>query len=410
MRRCFGFAAAAAAVLMMAGHGTAAENFEWPGYMGPGMNGRTAEGVSGTNLVPVWDKQLGMGVSSVAVVGGRLYTMGNDGANTTVFCLDPATGEEIWTHVFPSPGPRNHFPGGGTPFPGGPTSTPLVDDGKVYVIGRFGQVFCLDADEGGVVWSLDYRQDFPGHEVPTWGFSASPMIDGDHLFLEPGGPGQAVVCVDKRDGSIVWKAGDDLASYSTPQIRELDGRRVLLSFHNPDFVGRDPSNGEELWRVPWQTQYGVNAANPVVSGPDTVFVSSGYRTGCAHLRVSGDSVTELWRNNNLSNQHSVSILLGGHLYGFNERDLVCVEVATGEQTWSQPRVGRGALSIAGEHLIVQEEDGWLTIAPAVPGAFNPVVRERVFTEAHSWTMPVLVNGLLYARDVQGHMRCFRIEP
>ena len=399
-----------AAGLLSAGSGAAAETHDWPGYMGPGMNGKTAEEIPGLRLSPVWDKQLGMGISSVAVVDGRLYTMGNDGANTTVYCLNPETGGEIWAHVFPSPGPRNNFPGGGTPFPGGPTSTPVVDDGHVYVIGRFGQVFCLNADTGAVVWSLDYEKDFPGYELPTWGFSASPLIAGERLYLEPGGPGQAVVCVNKADGTVLWQGGDDLASYSTPQVRELDGQGVLISFHDPDMVGRNPATGEELWRVPWETRYGVNAANPVVTGPNTIFVSSGYRTGCAHLQISGGEVTELWRNNNLSNQHSVSILHDGHLYGFDERDLVCVDVASGEQRWQQPRVGRGALSIAGDHLIVQEEDGWLTIASATPAAFTPLVRERIFTEAHSWTMPVVVNGLLYARDVRGHMRCFRLEP
>jgi len=377
---------------------------DWPNYLGPEWTGISSESPAPGSPTPIWNKCVGMGCGSFASKANVVITQGNDGKNQShVFCLNAADGKELWKFSFASHSTKNNFGGGRTPYYGGPNSTPTIDGEEVYVTDRFGQVFCLGLRDGAPKWTLDWAKELPGATLPTWSYAASPYIKGDHLFIEPGGKGQATVCLDKKTGKVLWKAGDDAAAYATPRIFELGGRPVLVSFNAFGLVGKDPANGSEFWRQRWRTNYDVNSASPVRIGKDRIFVSSGYGTGCALYQVGGGTPEEIWKNQNMHNKHTVSVLHEGALYGFDEDLLVCLDPETGKPHWKQEGFNKGALSVAGGKLVILGENGKFALADASTAGFKASFETQLFHEFHCWTQPVLSNGRIFTKDVKGNV-------
>jgi len=377
---------------------------DWPNYLGPDWNGTTSESPGSGAPKKLWEKNVGMGSGSFATKAGVVMTMGNDANGTSsVVCLKADSGDKIWEFTFGSESTKNNFKGGRTPYYGGPNSTPTIDGENVYVLGRFGQLFCLDLRSGKKKWDWDWRRKLSGTTLPQWSYAASPYVKGDHLFVEPGGKGNSVVCLDKNSGEVVWKAGDDGAAYSTPRVLELAGKPTLVCFNAFGLVGRDPSDGSEFWRMKWKTNYDVNSASPPAVGKDKLFVSSGYGTGCTMQQVTGSGLKELWKNKNMKNKHTVSVLHDGALYGFDEADLVCLDPDNGEQHWSEKGYGKGGLIVADGKLVILGENGKLAIGDASTKGFKASYDEELFGKFHCWNHPVISNGKLFVRDVKGNV-------
>ena len=252
--------------------GTAAAD-DWPAWRGPDRNGISketgwlakwpAEGPK-----KLWEARVGIGFSSFSVSKGRLYTMGNVQEKDNVYCLDAETGKEIWKHEYAcSSKDGNGYLG--------TRCTPTVDGNRVYTLSRNGHFFCLDAETGTVIWSKDFVKDFGG-QVPQWGFAGSPWIEKDWVVTEVSGPGASVVAFNKMTGEVVWKNGDDPAGYASIIAYDVGGERCFPQFSKANLIGRRMKDGSEIWRKPWKTSYGVNAATPIIIG-DEMFVSSGLR-------------------------------------------------------------------------------------------------------------------------------------
>jgi outer membrane protein assembly factor BamB len=375
---------------------------DWPQWRGPNRDGLSLE----TGLLQswptdgprvVWKRPIGRGFSSAAVVAGRLYTMDDDGKSEAVVCLDAATGDELWRSSYDA-----HFD---ERFGSGPRSTPAVDSGLLYTLGGTGILRCCRADTGAVVWQHDLAAEFNARPL-TYGVSCSPLVDGDLVFVMPGGPaGNSIAAFDKRTGALAWKTLDDPVGYSSPIIATLAGVRQLLCLTNTALVSLSPKDGITLWRYPWEVEGGFNIATPIAFN-NYVFISTGYSKGCSLLEVAniaGGSALEarlVYEHNRMRNHFASSVRLGDHLYGFDQLDLVCMEVRTGNVVWREKGIrtfGKGSLLVADDRLIVMCEDGNLILADANPASYKPISTFRVFPNK-SWTVPVLADGKLYARD------------
>jgi outer membrane protein assembly factor BamB len=168
-------------------------------------------------------------------------------------------------------------------------------------------------------------------------------------------------------------------------------------FTGTTVVAVSPENGSPLWKQPWKTSYDVNAATPVFIPPDRIFVSSGYDVGAAVYRVTATGVELIWQNREMKNKFSSSVLHGGHLYGFDENTLKCIDAATGQTQWRARDFGHGTLIYADGHLLVLGDNGILALVEATAEGYHERARAQVF-DGKSWTMPTLAGGRLYLRD------------
>jgi outer membrane protein assembly factor BamB len=349
---------------------------DWPQWRGPNRDGRSQE-TGWSSQWPaegpkrLWEAKVGVGYSSFSVSHGRLYTMGNIQETDQVYCFDTATGTRC---------------------------TPTVDDTRVYTVSRQGQLFCLDAETGKQIWSKDYKTDFAG-AIPTWGFSGSPLIEGDWVLVETGGKDASVTALNKLNGQLVWKNGDEPAGYSSLIAFDHAGQRCLAQFGKENVIGHRMKDGAELWRFPWKTSYGVNAATPVIEG-DEMFLSSGYGYGCGLLKISPTEVKEVWRNKNMRNHVNTCVLLGGYLYGYDESVLKCLDWKSGEVKWSTGAYGKGSVIAASQKLILYGQSGKLGIAEASPDSFKELCSFQALSGKDTWAPPVLANHQIYVRSLE----------
>lgn len=381
---------------------------DWPQWRGPNRDGISKEtGIlktwpeSGPQVL--WSAPSGDGYSGISVTNGRLYTMYGEGSDEIAICLDAISGEELWRFKMDSKYTNQ--------FGHGPRSTPTVDGNLVFVLSAKGKLFALNAAKGTEVWGHDLHNEYGG-KIPTWGVSTSPLVEGNMLIVDVGGKdGYGLVAFNKKDGKVIWKSDSGIPGYSAPIAVTVNGARQILSFAGKALVSVSPKDGKQYWRFSWVTSYDVNAATPVFIKPDKVFISSGYNTGAAVLKMKAANgaveIEVLWKGRAMRNHFSSSILVGDYLYGFDEGTLRCVNVNTQESTWAKRGFGKGSLMYADGHLIVLSEKGLLVFVEATPEAFIQKASAQVL-KGRCWTVPTLVNGMLYVRN-QKEMLCLDLS-
>ena len=412
-------APAIAAMLLFA---ATAHAVDWPQWLGPERNGVSGE----TGLLHEWPADgptvqwrtpLGKGFSGISVAEGRVYTMYAEAGDEYAICLDAATGREIWRH---RTGPYYKEGQGGD----GPRSTPTIDGETAYVLGATGTIYALTAAHGALIWKRDLVAEFDS-EIPKWGFSTSPLVEGDLLLLEAGGvDGNFVVdmvidrttettavALDKNTGKTVWTALNEKMSYSSPIAFTAGGRRQTAFFTAYSLTGLAPEDGQQLWHLPWKTRWDVSASTPVFIPPDKLFISTGDDSGGTLIQVSnsGDDIAieQIWQNNKMKNHFGTSVFYEGHLYGFDKSILKCLDATTGEEKWKSRGYGKGTLIAVDGHLVVLGEEGQLGLLAATPEGFRETSKTQIFN-GRCWTIPSIADGRVYARD-ENELVCLDIR-
>ncbi len=369
---------------------------EWPNWRGPNHDGISAEKNLKTTLPeplkPVWEREIGSAFSSFTCVEGKVYTCGTQDKQQVLFCLDADTGDVIWQTPFEKEY-RERQGGDGT------RATPTVDEGRVYILGALGTLLCCDAETGKEIWKKHFKH------KPRWGYAGSVLIEGDLALVSAGKSDGALLALNKKTGATVWKCGDDQAGYATPYPFTFEGKRYIVGFMGKSIIIAEAKTGGEVWRMPWKTDWDVNASSPIYHDGH-LFLSSGYKHGCIllRLRLEGDSLI-------VESAHPVSdvlrskfqscVLHEGHLYGCDEEELNCVEFLTLEQKWSvgRGRMKHGSAVLANGYLYVLTERGELQIAKATPDGYEPLSKGRILS-GRCWTVPTLYRGRLYARNLK----------
>jgi outer membrane protein assembly factor BamB len=383
---------------------TALHAEDWPNWRGPDHNGISKEkgwkSEWGGDEPPVaWKAEAGIGFSSFSVAGGLVYTAGFGSEKDTIWCWDAATGDPKWHHDFPSELGDKYYEGG-------TSATPTVSGGQVFYLNRWGEAMCLNAATGKVVWSKNLVTE-TGAALPDWGFAGSALVQGDTVFFNICQHG---VAVNKKDGSVKWKSPAKASGYSTPL--PADNGQILFSSGKAYFAV-DAASGKPVWEYPWNTQYGVNAADPVRSG-EHLFISSGYKKGATLLKLDGTAPKKVWESKVIHSQFNSCVLVDGHLYGpdGNSGDkgaLKCIELLTGREKWKRPGFDVGGVTVADGKLLALSARGELLIAPVSPEKFDPVTEAQVMG-GKCWTTPVLANGFIYCRNAAGEVVCLKVKP
>ena len=398
---------------------------DWHQWRGPNRDGISTE----TGLLTQWPadgpplkwrvRGLGRGMSSVAISGDHIYSMGKKDGQTHIVCRNLSDGGEVWS----------------TPIGGGsdPNCTPTVDPetGFVYGLTHSGELMCVDGKSGREVWKKSFPSDFGGSMMSMWGYSESPLIDGDRLVCTPGSDRAIIASLDKRTGRTIWttsspqdqigQAGKNGAGYSSIVIG--NGLRVkqYIQLVGRGIVSVAADDGRPLWSYNRVANGTANVPTPIVKG-DYVFCTSGYNDGGSallQLRKTGQRIVahEVWykKSNELQNHHGGVVLVGDNLFfghGHNKGFPVCVNLRSGRSLWQQTRgagSGSAAIVCADGHLYFRYEDGTMALIEADPSAYKLKGSFKIAANnGKSWPHPVIQDGLLYLRD-QDELLCYDIR-
>jgi outer membrane protein assembly factor BamB len=265
-------------------------------------------------------------------------------------------------------------------------------------LGGNGDLSSLDARTGKIVWSKNILQEFGGSNI-VWGISESPLVLGNKLLVNAGGPGASIVALNKANGSVIWKSQSDRAGYSSAIPVELNGITQVVFFTGQRAVGLDSKDGRLLWDYERPSNRTANAATPIVRA-NRIFISSDYGTGGGVVEIKPDNkAEEIYFTKDMKNHHSSSVLIGDYLYGFSASILTAMKFDTGELAWRDRSVGKGSLVYADGHLYLLSENGVVGLVEATPTGYKEKGRFRIQQDSlPTWAHPVVAGGRLYLRD------------
>lgn len=373
---------------------------EWPGFRGPGRDSRVplvALAEDWTDRPPreLWRIPVGPSWSSFAVAGRRLFTQEQRGDLEAVVAYDAETGAELWAHEYES---RFWEVLGGA----GPRATPTLADGMLFTLGAEGFLHRLDPATGKVVWQVDLRDD-AGREPPEWGFASSPLVVDGVVIVYAGGEGdRGVLAYGVEDGGLRWGAPAGGHSYSSAQLSNVAGRRLVPLVTDTGLTLLEPSDGTVLWHYDWPFQ-NYRVLQPLVIDDSTLLMSTGFGVGTRRLdlRLEGGRITadERWHSRGLKPDFNDSAAHKGFIYGFDPNILVCVDLETGERRWKGGRYGHGQLLLLpdADQLLVLTEKGEVVLVRTTPEKLEELTRLKVL-DAKTWNHPVLVGDRLYVRN------------
>ena len=357
----------------------------------------------------LWSRNVGIGLSAVSISNGRLYTIGWKSEYDTVFCLDVDSGDLVWSYSYRSPlWDREHE--------GGPGSTPTLSEGLLYTFSREGHLFCFETNSGNVVWLKNIREEFnvgPRRATPhrDYGYTGSPLIIGNLLILEIGSQDVVAAAFDKSTGNLLWQCrGRNFgAGYGTPIPLKFNNsaQSAVAVFNTSELIVLNAQTGQKLSQYEWKTPFGVNVATPLID-KNRIFISSAYGMGGALLEIDGDQPRVLWKNKALMCQFSSPVLYQGHIYGFDQSGLKCVELGTGILRWKQRGFGQGSLMVVDSKLLIMGERGQLALAATSPNGYRELAKTKVF-KAKCWPVPLLLDGRIYGRNVHGDLVCLNVS-
>jgi outer membrane protein assembly factor BamB len=391
---------------------------DWTQFRGPNHDGTSPEKIlttwPATGLRQIWKQPMTDGFSAITLGGGKAFTLEAremDGALQEVcVALDANTGKELWA----SPLGIAKYDGGGDAGAkdnnggDGPRSTPTFDGGKVYTYSSRMVLKCMDAASGKQIWACDIKEEHAGHNI-HWESAASPLVDGDLVFVAGGGPGEALLAFDKKNGHLVWKGEDDMMTQSTPVAATILGVRQVIFFTQKGLVAVAPNTGSVLWRFPFRYKTST-AISPVVCG-DIVYCSAAYGVGTGACKISktadGFTATEIWSQPGtvLANHWSTPVYSEGFIYGisgqakFGKAPLVCVNAATGQIMWSHDGFGPGGCTLVNGCVLVLSDAGDLVLVKANSAAYQEVARSHILA-GKCWNAVSISNGRLYARSTR----------
>ncbi len=387
---------ATVALLALASQAMAQTAAIWPQWRGPNRDGISKE----TGLLKQWPAEgpplvwkaagAGRGYSSFSISDGKLFTMGLRGDREFVIAFDVATGKEAW--ATPNGSAFRNDRGDG------PRGTPTIDGDRLYALGGNGQLSALEVKTGKIVWTKNVLKEFGGSNI-TWGISESPLVLGNKVLVNPGGPNASIVALNKTDGSVIWKSQSDRAGYSSAIPVEINGATQVVFFTSERAVGLDAKDGRLLWEYARPANNVANVATPIVRA-NRVFISSDYGTGGGVVEIKPDNkAQEIWFTKDMRNHHSSSVLIGDYLYGFSSAILTAIQFDTGEIAWRDRSVGKGSLVYADGNLYCFSENGVVGLVEATPTGYKEKGRFRIPQDSlPTWTHPVVAGGRLYLRD------------
>jgi outer membrane protein assembly factor BamB len=358
----------------------------------------------------LWKIPIGEGFGTFAVAQKHAFIFVARDGDEYCLKLDADTGKELWAVRIDKTTTNTQ----GDPCP---RSTPTIDGDRVYIFSTYMKLVCLNAADGKVIWNDDLvaegaapKLNKQPKSIQDWGTAASPVLDGDLIYVSGGLPGGSLMAFDKKTGRGVWAVGSEAQTHASPVPCTIAGVKQVIFFTEGGLASLEAATGQPLWgyKFPFKTS---TAASPVVGGKDgnIVYCSAGYGVGGGAVRIekqgSRFSATELWRHQGKTMSHwSTPVASGGYLYGifgfkeFGSAPLACIDMATGKEMWSKPGFGSGGGTIlVDNHVLVQSDTGTITLVDASPDGYKEVGHVQPIAKK-CWSAAIVANGRIYARS------------
>jgi enterochelin esterase-like enzyme/outer membrane protein assembly factor BamB len=371
----------------------------WPHLRGPAFDGRAIEtGVFDRKafaLEVAWRVPLGPAYSGIAVAEGKAVTLYSDGESDFAAALDAETGKTLWRYKI------DNVYRGHDGSSDGPLSTPLIHHSMVYGLGPRGQLFALRLKDGHEVWTQNVPEVF-GAQEPHFGFTTTPMVEGDVLVVQVGGSeGRSINGLNRQTGEVLWSRGDEAVEYQSPTVMTLLGQRQIVAVAGHQISGIAPQSGEVLWQHALGEEDRASSASPMAVGENRflVFVSRAAAVFEAGQNEEGVQITEVYRSRELGGSYALPVLHEGHLYGFRGEFLTCINAATGERIWKSRPPGGGGLILVDDHLVIYGSQGHVVVAEASSSGYVEKARTKAL-EGSALTWPSFSEGKIYVRNLE----------
>lgn len=399
---------------VLAGSLATAAALDWPQWGGPDRDHISKE----KGLLKEWPsggpKKLwqatdtGIGYSGISIAQGKLFVIGGRDGTERLIAKDANSGKDLWTAEV-GPVFKND------PWGDGPRGTPTVDGDRVYAMGGQGVLVAAQVSDGKVLWRKDMKE--LGGKTPGWGYTESVLVEDGKVYCTPGGSQGAIAALDKMSGKVLWQSKDftEPAQYSSIVPANINGVRQLVQLTMKELVGVNAKDGSVLWRSPWPGRTAV-IPSPIVKD-NLVYITSGYGVGCKLVKIDSDNkASDVYENKVMKNHHGGVVLIGEHLYGHSDGGgWVCQNFKTGEEVWSEKKLGKGALVAAdGQLYCLDEISGTVVLIDASPKGWQehgrfPMGEKSSLRSSRGqfWTHPVVANGKLYLRD-QENLSCYDV--
>lgn len=419
--------------LLLAPCSTALQADDSPQFRGPARDGKSAEkglwsSVQSKEPKLEWTAEgVGQGYASVSVVGDRIYTSGNSGKGQMITAISAKDGQVIWSKSITDEDPKHSYDGART--------TPTIDGKFLYAIASSGKIVCLNSQDGQLVWERDFKE-WGGKMMSGWGFSESPLVDGDKVICTPGGNDGMVVALNKLTGENVWATklpeyGEetgrngaklvDGAGYASIMISNGGGVKQYVQLVGRGVIGIRASDGQLLWRYAGVANQVANIPSVLIDG-DFVFCSTAYDTGSALLKLSASGkdqvkMTEVYqlKANQMQNKHGGMVLVDGYIYcgdGNGSGLPICIKMSDGSVAWGPQRApgsGESSIAYADGVVIFRRQSGHIDLVKATPKKFELLNSFKpAFQERESWAYPVIADGKLYLRE-QNKLMCYKLK-
>lgn len=371
---------------------------DWPQWRGINRDGVIAGPIVPRKEGPTldWAVEVAGGYSGPTVANGRVYVMDRVAEPNQVeriHCFELEGGKSVWSHEYEA-----IYRGIG--YPAGPRASVVISNGKAFSIGSMGHAFCLDAENGKVIWDVNFNEQYEivrNKRMPIWGISASPLIVGSNVVFHVGGSdGACVVAIDKESGEEVWRALEDRAQYSTPVVMDHNGSQSVVCWTGDSVAALQPESGEVLWRYEFKPRnMPIGVATPLINNGQ-IFVTSFY-DGSLMLKVNDDGkgVEKVWsavgpnerKTKSIQSIISTPIWLGDHIYGVDSYgQLRCLEAKTGKRIWENleavPKARWSTIHFVrngsnGDTIWMFNERGEILLGKLTPSGFEELSRHKI---------------------------------
>ena len=337
---------------------------------------------------------IGDGFASAAVVAhDRIFTAGTANGKGSIFAFS-LDGKLIWSTPYGDEFTES--------YPGS-RSTPLVNDGKIYMMSAFEKLVCLSADKGTLLWAVDLMKEYEGRNI-TWGVTENLLISGDKLFCTVGGIKNNVIALNKNTGKLIWSStgNGEISAYCSPIIINLPSRKIFVTLTEKSIIGLDAETGKKLWSQAQTNQYAVHANSPLYSD-GYLYCVSGYGCGGVMLKISADGTKaeQVWKNTDLDSRMGGVVLVNGKIYGFGDKikGLHCIDWKTGKELALDKMNNRfGNIIAADGMLYTYDESGEVALIEPTLAGFKKISAFKVpFGNGQHWAHLVIENGRLYVR-------------